>query len=114
MPSALEYLDICCMYRLRVYFQAYNCPLPMVLIWGGKHSAVMAVCVWSGTNLNCLFSSLVLLRVCDSFALAAPHSENARGLPSQGLVEPCSDACLGAICAKKDAREREIRIKQLP
>lgn len=33
---------------------------------------------------------------------------------SQGLAERCSDACLGAIRAKNDACEREIRMKQLP
>lgn len=43
---------------------------------GGQHSAVMIVCVrnpriHSGKNLNRLFSLLLLLRVCDSFAQAA-------------------------------------------
>lgn len=79
----------------------------------------MSVFVWNpeiqnGKNLNCLFRLLLLLRVCDSFAHAASHFETTCDSFSQGLVERCSDVCLDAIRAKNDAREREIRIKQLP
>lgn len=44
----------------------------------------------SGKNLNCPFSLLLLLRVCDSFVHTGSRSENACDSLSQGLLERCS------------------------